>query len=108
MTCGSSMLAMIRTFPPQRSQLSMSMRTTLLSRCAQVAVSAFSLGDSAYWGGISGITVDGQAIEFDLSSASGHDWRQSSVPSAVPAPAAVWLLGSGVLGLIGFARSRKR
>jgi hypothetical protein len=72
------------------------------------AVSAFSLGDSAYWGGISGITVNGQSIDFDLSSTSGHDWRQSSIPSAVPAPAAVWLLGSGVLGLIGFARSRKR
>ncbi len=72
------------------------------------AVSAFSLGDSAYWGGISGITVNGQSIDFDLSSTSGHDWRQSSIPSAVPAPAAVWLLGSGMLGLIGFARSRKR
>jgi hypothetical protein len=35
MTCGSSMLAMIRTFPPQRSQLSISMRNTLLSRYAQ-------------------------------------------------------------------------
>ncbi len=36
MTAGSSMLAMIRTVPPQYSQISMSIRNTRLRRCAQV------------------------------------------------------------------------
>lgn len=31
----------------------------------------------------------------------------SSLPSAVPVPASVWLFGSGLLGLIGFARRKK-
>jgi hypothetical protein len=29
-------------------------------------------------------------------------------PSAVPVPAAVWLFGSGLLGLIGVARRKSR
>ncbi|MEW6330743.1 MAG: VPLPA-CTERM sorting domain-containing protein [Pseudomonadota bacterium] len=29
-------------------------------------------------------------------------------PSAVPVPAAVWLFGSGLLGLVGFARRKRR
>ena len=33
--------------------------------------------------------------------------RLSVVTSAVPVPAAVWLFGSGLLGLIGFSRKRK-
>ena len=28
-------------------------------------------------------------------------------PSAIPVPAAVWLFGSGLLGLVGVARRRK-
>ena len=36
MTAGSSMLAMIRTAPPQREQVSISIWNTRLSRCAQV------------------------------------------------------------------------
>ncbi|MDT8283315.1 MAG: VPLPA-CTERM sorting domain-containing protein [Gammaproteobacteria bacterium] len=31
----------------------------------------------------------------------------SITPSAVPVPAAVWLFGSGLLGLVGVARRRK-
>jgi hypothetical protein len=44
MTAGSSTLAMIRALPPQRSQLSMSMRNTRLSRCAQVIARCRSAG----------------------------------------------------------------
>ena len=36
MTTGSSMLAMILTAPPQRWQVSMSIRNTRLRRCAQL------------------------------------------------------------------------
>lgn len=32
---------------------------------------------------------------------------QGTVPTAVPIPAAVWLFGSGLIGLAGFARRKK-
>jgi len=32
----------------------------------------------------------------------------SGAPSAVPVPAAVWLMGSGLLGLMGFSRKAKK
>lgn len=44
----------------------------------------------------------------DPSSLGGYQYRltlQGTV-SAVPVPAAIWLLGSGMLGLIGFARRK--
>ncbi len=70
------------------------------------ASATFDLGHSAYWGGISSITVNGVEVAFDLTSWSNHDWKQSSIPSAVPVPAAAWLFGSGLLGLVGIARRR--
>lgn len=70
--------------------------------------SGYDLGRSAYWGGIGSITVDGQEIPFTLTSQSGHDWTQSSIPAAVPVPTAAWLFGPGLLGLVGVARRRAR
>ena len=32
----------------------------------------------------------------------------STAPSAVPVPAAAWLFGSGLLGLVGVARRKAR
>ncbi len=38
---------------------------------------------------------------------SGYAWAvQSGNVGAVPVPAAVWLFGSGLIGLLGFARRR--
>jgi len=37
----------------------------------------------------------------------GLDLRLELTPSAVPIPAAVWLFGSGLLGLVGVMRRRK-
>ena len=34
-------------------------------------------------------------------------WSNASSPSAVPVPAAAWLFGSGLVGLIGVARRKK-
>ena len=70
--------------------------------------SDYDLGHSAYWGGITSISVGGQEVPFSLDSLSGHDWIQSSIPSAVPVPAALWLFGSGLLGLAGVARPRQK
>ena len=48
-------------------------------------------------------TVDGKNDDDDLAWAV----RSGDVPAFVPVPAAVWLFGSGLIGLIGIAR-RKR
>lgn len=49
---------------------------------------------------------------FDAEDASGNQvggtwYGESLTITAVPVPAAVWLFGSGLISLIGFARSRK-
>lgn len=57
------------------------------------------------WGGISGVfDANGVPVTaFSLSSTSGFNYAQAAV---VPVPAAVWLFGSGLLGLIGVARRK--
>ena len=49
-------------------------------------------------------TVNGGPFNGQVS-----DWHLTGVASVVvPVPAAVWLFGSGLIGLVGFARSRKQ
>ena len=43
----------------------------------------------------------------ELSIAGHWDANSFVVPTAAPVPAAVWLFGSGLLGLLGIARKRK-
>ena len=43
---------------------------------------------------------------FDISSV--HLDSFVPTPAAVPVPAAVWLFGSGLLGLVGIARRKKK
>ena len=76
------------------------------------ASAASNFGSSALWGGISGIHLaDGTELTgFSVNSDSGFDYRNafSSEPDVdpvpVPVPATVWLLGSGLLVLIGSRR----
>src|SRR5262249_32133040 len=51
----------------------------------------------------------GQALIFNLGTASlaSNGTLTLTGASAVPAPAAVWLSGSGLLGLAGIGRRRK-
>lgn len=66
-----------------------------------------NFGNTIYWGGISSITVNGAPLtDYQLISASGADYRYATSP--VPVPAAAWLLGSGLLGLIGLARRKRK
>ena len=66
------------------------------------ALSSFDLGPSVYWGGICPVRVDGVAVDFSVTSASGDDDAKSFAPNvtAVPKPQAYALLPAG-LALIG-------
>lgn len=59
---------------------------------------AFSLADNLIIGGID----EGTILQISL-----FDQQFTYGASAVPVPAAVWLLGSGLLGLLGVARRRR-
>lgn len=62
-----------------------------------------SLERSLSWGGIQSLTVDGQPIEFTVTSESGFDYSKP-FSQPVPIPSAVWLIGSGLIGLAGLRR----
>lgn len=57
------------------------------------------------------LRADGMRI-LDYVGPTGHsDYTATTgafAPAAVPVPAAAWLLGSGLLGLVGFSRRRNR
>jgi hypothetical protein len=46
-------------------------------------------------------------IIFDNGAVLSIDAVASNPPSEIPVPAAVWLFGSGLLGLVGVARRKK-
>jgi hypothetical protein len=52
------------------------------------------------WGGFGAVTdAGGNAVDYSLSSNSGHDWSKPST-EAVPEPASMAALGLGALGLL--------
>ena len=76
-------------------------------------------GDSSWGGGSIDVLIlpafDGQLLQIGFSTETTgfqdtgiiYD-NLSFAPTAVPVPAAVWLFGSGLLGLVGVARRRKQ
>ena len=56
-------------------------------------------------GNLSGILSDGN--EFQINIGSSFDPSQITVVNTVPIPAALWLFGSGLLGLVSMARRKK-
>ena len=58
---------------------------------------------------LSGLDMTGQPQPGDTSNANLGHFVTISVESvsAVPVPAAAWLFGSGLLGLVGVARLKK-
>ncbi len=50
--------------------------------------------------------VDAYTLQVTLHATVPGDWFRVVTVSSVPVPAAVWLFGSGLLGLVGVARRR--
>jgi hypothetical protein len=64
-----------------------------------VAFSALNFLNTITWQGISSVTdSEGTPIAFLINSESNTDWTAPA--TAVPAPAGVWLLGTGLAGLV--------
>jgi hypothetical protein len=79
------------------------------------ASAASNFGSSGLWGGISGVHLaDGTELTgYSIGSDSGFDWTKAFSsgpvvdPVPVPVPPTLWLLGSGLLALIGLGRRTK-
>jgi hypothetical protein len=60
----------------------------------------YDLSNSLLWGGISSVTVGGNTVNYDFQSASGFDWRESSIPTnGAPEPTSLALVGLGLAAL---------
>jgi PEP-CTERM motif len=71
-----------------------------------LAYASMNARNSAYWGGMSVSLADGTVInDYELSAASGIDWRKSFVPTPVPEPGTFALLLGGLVTLF-LARRR--
>jgi hypothetical protein len=57
------------------------------------------------WGTVNSSAVT--SIEFFVTGAQNMDSIIDNVSAVVPVPAAVWLFGSGLLGLVGIAKRKK-
>jgi hypothetical protein len=56
------------------------------------------------WGAVNSSAVT--EIQFEVTGVQNMDSIIDNFTAAVPVPAAVWLFGSGLLGLIGIARKK--
>lgn len=52
------------------------------------------------------LLADGSAAKWTLNAAGDLSYSVAAAPAAVPVPAAVWLLGSGLVGMVGVARRK--
>ena len=70
-----------------------------------LALSPISDGPLLHPAGVS--TDIGILLSFDLSAGDTVTFNTRFEVTPVPVPAAIWLFGSGLLGLVGVARRRK-
>ncbi|BCG63257.1 MAG: hypothetical protein methR_P0953 [Methyloprofundus sp.] len=54
------------------------------------------------------MSFTGNTLELRMLVTEPGDWIRVVTASAVPLPAAVWLMGSGLVGLIGYSRKNKQ
>ena len=67
----------------------------------------FDIGKSDMCNGNVNVICTNSVIDYGRVDAAGAWAVQSGDVGAVPVPAAVWLFGSGLLGLVGVARRKK-
>ena len=67
-------------------------------------VSASGLSPNSFNGTI--MSLWGANFDVDGNATLGLDLRLELAPSVVPVPAAAWLFGSGLLGLVAVARRK--
>ena len=76
-----------------------------------MTLSNFSLTDFDYYAlaGVNGAPADFSSFftGFDDGAFLYGEWQTTVTLTPVPVPAAVWLFGSGLIGLIGIARRRQ-
>ncbi len=76
-----------------------------------ITLSSFELADLDFLAfiGTNGAPADFNSsfTSFDDNDVMFGDWQTNVQISPVPVPAAVWLFGSGILGLVAVARRRK-
>lgn len=76
------------------------------------ADSSFWIGDTNYLLSFNGFSRDG-GINFETTADLAEGFQTSAeiyatlTVASVPVPAAVWLFGSGLIGLVGFAKRRR-
>lgn len=70
--------------------------------------SFFDLSNTAVMNAIIVKDAGGDIVPFTLNTESGSTLFNELAPSPVPVPAAAWLFGSGLLGLVGLGRTRRR
>jgi len=80
-----------------------------LSMTAPEIISSGNENNYLYNTQVTGYLSDGNYIDMSVTYNESHlhGGVTLNTVSAVPVPAAVWLFGSGLLGLIGFARRKK-
>jgi hypothetical protein len=59
---------------------------------------------------LTGTDLENTAVAFHWGMTCGNDVIEGEIgpPSAIPVPASIWLMGSGLVGLISIARRRKQ
>ncbi len=77
-----------------------------------VNVASADFSHTVLWDGISSITLNGSAIDYSVTSASGIDWRNAVSTVPEPTSGALWAVGLCVLGAVARRRlpaaSRRR
>jgi hypothetical protein len=87
----------------QEFSLVMSMTSNIYNYAGGIARASASIEamNSFDWGGIQSVTVDGQPVEFSVTSQSGTDWIQAYTPPVPELPTSALLLTG-----LGFAMRR--
>ena len=77
---------------------------TIVFECEGIGLSPLTIFDSDKGGSIADFALAGEVGGLDLDDQIMNGVQIGSINNPVPIPGAVWLLGSGLLGLVGLRR----